>query len=177
MPWLFSVAAKGKSLYLGAGRSSWYPQNNATASTLASDKNFTSKILVQANIPTLGGEYFFLNDRHRAHRPAGHERDEAVAYFGTLGASAFLKPLSGSRGDFAQAVDSEASLLRYLGDVSKYYDAVKVLHFLLPLLVLNLGLVGLGGYLIIHSVLRIRHFDRQIQELKRQHSPLAEFID
>ena len=48
---LFSVAAKGKSLYLGAGRSSWYPQNNATASTLASDKNFTSKILVQGEYP------------------------------------------------------------------------------------------------------------------------------
>jgi len=69
------------------------------------------------------------------------------------------------------------SVLSVLVATSKYYDAVKVLHFLLPLLVLNLGLVGLGGYLINHSVLRIRHFDRQIQELKRQHSPLAEFID
>src|SRR4051794_36869670 len=73
---LFSVAAKDKSLYFGAGRSSWYPKNNATAATLASDKNFTSKILAQAGVPTLGGEYFFLHDRHRAHRPVGHERDD-----------------------------------------------------------------------------------------------------
>jgi len=123
---LFSVAAKGKSLYLGAGRSSWYPQNNATASTLASDKNFTSKILVQANIPTLGGEYFFLNDRHRAHRPAGHERSDAVSYLKTLGGSAFVKPLTGSRGDFAQAVHGEAALVRYLDEVAKYYDAVLI---------------------------------------------------
>ena len=69
------------------------------------------------------------------------------------------------------------SVLSVLVATSKYYDALKVLHFLLPLLVLNLALVGLGSYLIIHSILRNRHFDRQIQELKRQHRALAEFID
>jgi hypothetical protein len=123
---IFSVASRDRRLHFGAGRCSWYPQNNATASTLASDKSFTSKILAQANIPTLGGEYFFLNDRHRAHRPAGHERHEATVYFGALGASAFLKPLSGSRGDFAQAVHGEAALVRYLDEVAKYYDAVLI---------------------------------------------------
>ena len=66
---LFSVVAREKSLHFGAGRSSWYPQNNATASTLAYDKYFTAKILQQAGVPSLGGEYFFLHDRHRAHRP------------------------------------------------------------------------------------------------------------
>ena len=69
------------------------------------------------------------------------------------------------------------SVLSVLVATSKYYDALKVLHFLLPLLVLNLGLIGLGSYLIIHGIFRIRRFDRQIQELKRQHSALAEFID
>ena len=65
---LFRVAARDRSLYFGAGRSSWYPQNSATASTLASDKSFTNRILQQAGVPTLGGEYFFLHDRHRAQR-------------------------------------------------------------------------------------------------------------
>jgi len=121
---LFRISSKDRSLHFGAGRASWYPQNNATASTLASDKYFTNRILENAGIATLGGEYFFLHERHHAHRPAGHERADALGYLKRLGGTAFAKPLSGSRGDFAQAMDSEASLLRYLGDVSKYYDAV-----------------------------------------------------
>jgi len=123
---LFRVASREKSLHFGAGRCAWYPQNNATAATLASDKYFTSKILEAAGVSTIGGEYFFLHDRHRAHRPTGHERDDALAYFRAIGASAFVKPLTGSRGDFAQAVHGEAALTRYLDDVVRYYDAVLI---------------------------------------------------
>ena len=43
-----------------------------------------------------------------------------------MGASAFVKPLTGSRGDFAQAVHGEAALVRYLDEVAKYYDAVLI---------------------------------------------------
>jgi glutathione synthase/RimK-type ligase-like ATP-grasp enzyme len=43
-----------------------------------------------------------------------------------LGGTAFVKPLTGSRGDFAQAVHDEAVLVRYLDDVVKYYDAVLI---------------------------------------------------
>jgi len=123
---LFSVASREKSVHFGAGRCAWYPQNNATAATLASDKHFTSKILHRAGVPIIDGEYFFLHDRHRAHRPMGHERDDALAYFHTLGASAFVKPLTGSRGDFAQAVHGEAALIRYLDNVAVYYDSVLI---------------------------------------------------
>jgi ribosomal protein S6-L-glutamate ligase RimK-like protein len=123
---LFSVTCPARTIHFGAGRCSWYPQNNATASTLASDKYFTNRILGCAGVATLGGEYFFLHDRHRAHRPAGHERDDAIAHFRKLGASAFVKPLQGSRGDFAQALHDEASLVRYLREVSQYYDAVLI---------------------------------------------------
>ena len=123
---LFSVSSHNGMLHFGAGRCSWYPQNNATASTLASDKHFTSRILREAGVPALGGEYFFLHDRHRAHRPAGHERSDAIDCFTRLGGAAFVKPLTGSRGDFAQAVHGEAALVRYLDDVMKYYDAVLI---------------------------------------------------
>jgi len=41
-----------------------------------------------------------------------------------LGESAFVKPLQGTRGDFAQAVHGEAALARYLDEVSQYYDAI-----------------------------------------------------
>ena len=123
---IFSVASHDRLLHFGAGRCSWYPQNNATASTLASDKHFTSRILREAGVPALGGEYFFLHERYRAHRPAGHERSDAIDCFRRLGDAAFVKPLTGSRGDFAQAVHGEAALVRYLDDVMKYYDAVLI---------------------------------------------------
>jgi len=123
---LFSIASHDRLVHFGAGRCSWYPQNSATASTLASDKSFASRILRRAGVPALGGEYFFLHERHRAHRPTGHERSDAIDCFRTLGGSAFLKPLTGSRGDFAQAVHGEAALVRYLDEVMKYYDAVLI---------------------------------------------------
>jgi len=123
---VFEVASQTKSIHFGAGRCSWYPQNNATASTLASDKYFTSLLLERAGVPTLGGEYFFLHDRHRAHRNAGHEIEDALEHFKKLDATAFVKPLGGSRGDFAQAVHDEATLVRYVSEVSKYYDAILI---------------------------------------------------
>ncbi len=123
---VFSVASGTRSVHFGAGRCSWYPQNNATASTLASDKYFTSRILERAGIPALGGEYFFLHQRYRAHRPSGHEREDALDYFGKLGASAFVKPLLGSRGDFAQAVHGEAALARYFDEVARTYDSILI---------------------------------------------------
>jgi D-alanine-D-alanine ligase-like ATP-grasp enzyme len=123
---LFSVTANGRTVHFGAGRCSWYPQNNATASTLASDKFFTGMILERAGIAALGGDYFFLHDRHRAHRPAGHEREDAREYLQRLGGIAFVKPLQGSRGDFAQVLHGEAALDRYIAEVSRYYDSVLI---------------------------------------------------
>jgi D-alanine-D-alanine ligase-like ATP-grasp enzyme len=123
---LVRVASKTKNVQFGAGRCSWYPQNNATASTLASDKFFTNKVLEAAGVPTLGGEYFFLHDRHRAYRPAGRNREDAFAHFAKLGMRAFVKPLQGSRGDFAQALHDEAAFVGYVGEVSKYYDAILI---------------------------------------------------
>jgi D-alanine-D-alanine ligase-like ATP-grasp enzyme len=120
------VASNTCSIHFGAGRCSWYPQNNSTAATLASDKYFTSRILESAGVATLSGDYFFLHERHRAHRPAGHEREDAFAYFKRLGARAFAKPLQGSRGDFAQVLHGEAALERYLLAVSRHHDAVLI---------------------------------------------------
>jgi hypothetical protein len=123
---VFKVASSGKSTSFGAGRASWYPQNSATAATLASDKYFADRILADAGVPTLGGEYFFLHDRHRVHRPGGHERGDALEYLRRLGGTGFVKPLLGSRGDFAQVLHGEASLVRYLGEVAPYYDAILI---------------------------------------------------
>ena len=123
---LFSVASPARTVHFGTGRCSLYPQNSATASTLASDKYFTNIILDRAGVPTLGGEYFFLHYRHRAHRPAGHEREDALRYFRQMGTPAFVKPLAGSRGDFAQDVRNEAALVNYVDEVSRYYDSILI---------------------------------------------------
>ena len=75
------------------GRCAWYPQNNATARRRWLPTNrFTSKIREEAERACrIGGEYFFLHDRHRADRPAGHERGDALAAkLASLGASAFV---------------------------------------------------------------------------------------
>jgi hypothetical protein len=123
---LFRVASKTRSVHFGAGRCSWYSQNNATAATLASDKYFTNRVLEDAGVATLGGEYFFLHERRRSHRAPGHEREDAFAYLRGLGGTAFAKPLSGSRGDFAQIIAGETLLSRYLDEVSQYYDSVLI---------------------------------------------------
>ena len=68
------------------------------------------------------------------------------------------------------------SVLSVLVATSKYYDVLHVLHFLVPLLALNVALIILGSYLILHSVWRIRHYDRLIKELKLRYSAIAEFI-
>jgi D-alanine-D-alanine ligase-like ATP-grasp enzyme len=123
---IFSVASETKEIYFGAGRCAWYPQNNATAATLASDKYFTNVILERAGLPTLGGEYFFLHERHRVHRAPGHETSDARDYFRKLGTTAFVKPLMGSRGDFAQSISDEDALDDYIGEVSRYYDSILI---------------------------------------------------
>ena len=69
------------------------------------------------------------------------------------------------------------SVLSVLVATSKYYQPAHVLQFLVPLLVLNLALIALGSYLIIHSILRIRHHDQMIKQLKQKHSVIAEFLD
>jgi hypothetical protein len=68
------------------------------------------------------------------------------------------------------------SVLSVLVATSKYYDVLHVLHFLIPLLALSVGLIFLGSYLILHSVWRIRHYDRLIRELKLRYSSIAEYI-
>jgi hypothetical protein len=126
---VFRVASATAGHCFGAGRCSFFPQNTATAATLAADKYFTNRLLETAGVPNLGGEYFFLHDRHRAHRAAGHERSDAFVYLDSLNGVAFAKPLNGSRGDFAQPIQGAAALTRYLEAVAQFYDAVLLQPF------------------------------------------------
>jgi len=69
------------------------------------------------------------------------------------------------------------SLISLLIATSKFYDAFHVLHWLIPLTVLNVALLFLGAYLIIRSLIRIHHYDHLMKEIKRKHSAVAEFLD
>jgi hypothetical protein len=69
------------------------------------------------------------------------------------------------------------SVLSVLIATSKSYELHEVMLWLVPLLLLNLGLVMLGVYLITRAVLHIRHYDRLIDRLKRKHGRLAELLD
>ncbi len=120
----FTVSSASRSIAFGAGRGSFFPQNTATAATLANDKYLADVVMARAGVATLGGQYFFLHDRYRAHRPPGHERADALACLRALGGAAFVKPLAGSRGDFAQQVAGEKALAGYLAEVALYHDAV-----------------------------------------------------
>ena len=69
------------------------------------------------------------------------------------------------------------SVLSVLIATSKYYDVIKVIQWLVPLLVLCVVLAVLGSYLVIHSIVRLHHQDQLIFKLKQKHSRIAEFID
>ncbi|MEX1298587.1 MAG: hypothetical protein AB1Z38_01675 [Desulfotignum sp.] len=68
------------------------------------------------------------------------------------------------------------SVMSVLIATSKYYDVLHVLHFLVPLGVLNLALIVFGAYLIIRATIRMKHYDRFIYEIKRKHSIVGKFI-
>ncbi len=69
------------------------------------------------------------------------------------------------------------TVMSFLIATSKYYNVTEVLHFIIPLGALNLVLIGLGVYLIIRSIIRLRHYDNFINEIKRHHGIIAKFIE
>ena len=69
------------------------------------------------------------------------------------------------------------SVMSVLIATSKYYSFLNVLHFLLPLGVLNLLLIVFGTYLIIRSIIRMKHHDRLIAEIKKKYSIIGKYID
>ncbi len=69
------------------------------------------------------------------------------------------------------------SVLSVLIATSKSYSVNEVVQWLVPLILLNVGLVALGIYLITRAVVRIRHYDRMIDKLKNKNPRLAELLD
>ena len=53
----------------------------------------------------------------------------------------------------------------------------KVAPLLLPLLLLNLGLVVLGCWLVFRSIHRFRHYEHRIRELSQKYRSIGDFIE
>ncbi|MBG0776510.1 MAG: hypothetical protein H0S85_08755 [Desulfovibrionaceae bacterium] len=69
------------------------------------------------------------------------------------------------------------SIIGLLVATSKYYDAASTGHMLIPLLLVCAGLIAIGGYLIVQSLLSTRRLDRRLLELKKMHPRLGQLID
>jgi len=69
------------------------------------------------------------------------------------------------------------SVLSALIATSRYYSLDKVLPLLLPLMLLNLGLVILGTWLVFRSIRRIHHYEHRIRELSAKYRAIAQFIE
>ena len=68
------------------------------------------------------------------------------------------------------------AVLSVLISTSRMYELHAVMHWLLPLLFLNLGLIALAVYLIVHALQRLRHYNQLIDGLKQKHERLAKLL-
>ena len=68
------------------------------------------------------------------------------------------------------------SVLSALVATSKFYDFFKVIHFMIPLLLLCTGMIALGAYLVIRAIIRIKRFDRVIKNMKKKNKVLSQFL-
>ena len=69
------------------------------------------------------------------------------------------------------------SVLSVLIATSHYYSFEKVMPLLAPLLLLNLGLVVLGSWLIYRSIRHLHRYEHRIRELTQKYRSIADFID
>lgn len=68
------------------------------------------------------------------------------------------------------------SIMSLLVATSKYYDVLQVLHFLIPIGILNLALVILSIYLIVRSMMHIHFYDKLLYKIKLKNNNLSELI-
>ncbi|MHC4777559.1 MAG: hypothetical protein ACYTFG_03160 [Planctomycetota bacterium] len=68
------------------------------------------------------------------------------------------------------------SVFSVLIATSRLYDASNVVHLLLPVLLINFGLIALAVYLITRSVRRQRFIDKLVCKLKERSPVVAELV-
>ena len=69
------------------------------------------------------------------------------------------------------------SIMGMLVATSRYYEIIDVMPLFITVMVINVLLLALGAFLVIRSIIKLRHEDRMIKNIKGKHSIIAEFID
>lgn len=69
------------------------------------------------------------------------------------------------------------SVLTVLIATSRYYDVNASLHFIIPLLLICVGLLILGLYLVLRSFKRIKDIDHKIHEIKNEVKNMQDIIE
>jgi uncharacterized membrane protein YidH (DUF202 family) len=69
------------------------------------------------------------------------------------------------------------SIMGMLVATSRYYEIIDVMPLFITVMVINVLLLALGAFLVIRSIIKLRHEDRMINNIKGKHSIIAEFID
>jgi glutathione synthase/RimK-type ligase-like ATP-grasp enzyme len=124
--YLFRISKGERFVLAGAGALCAYPVNAATAFTIARDKAHTKSVLAAARLPIIAGGLFFAHDRRIAQRGPGREAADACAFAAGLGYPVFAKPNLGSRGNFAEIINSDTALLDYVARVAPEFEAFLV---------------------------------------------------
>jgi glutathione synthase/RimK-type ligase-like ATP-grasp enzyme len=122
--YLFEVAHGERRACFSSAYGTPYALNSACAYSLARDKSFSQRALDLAGLPTIPTLVFFANDRQRAYRGPGREREDALEWARTAQFPIFCKPNQGSKGEFAEIVASPAAFADYLDRVGPAYDVI-----------------------------------------------------
>lgn len=69
------------------------------------------------------------------------------------------------------------SVTTVLVTTSRFYDFIENLHYLIPLLVVCVGLVLAGAYLIVVALVRFQRESRQIARIKERHRNWGDLFD
>ena len=122
--YLFSLTSSSGETFMGTGPIDSYPINTSTSSAIARDKFFSYLVATQLNIPTIQTELFFLSNRFSAARAPGREMKDLLKTVKDRAFPIFAKPNKGSRGDFAEVIESHSEFKSYIKRVTSQYDQI-----------------------------------------------------
>lgn len=123
---LFKISKGDRSMILGSASLCSYPMNNAFSASLVNDKVFTNYVLDSVGVKNLGGKCFFLSPEGRSLRGDGCEVEDAYRHFSNLNKFAFIKPLKGSLGHYAEIVRGDLEFENYISRCSNSHDAIVI---------------------------------------------------
>lgn len=69
------------------------------------------------------------------------------------------------------------SIVTALIATSRFYDALDVLHLLVPVLALSAFLMGVGFYLIGHAFFRLHRFNKKIRKIEDRDTLIRELME